>query len=124
MIVTRFLFDQDWLERQRFELFKATEQSDQLVTYQDSQLQHTVNFAGVLLPHVKLFNPNYSKQVSPSKFVATPSFEKLMYELAIGLSCKLPILIEGPSGAGKTSLIEEACRMVGSQGSRESFSYL
>lgn len=110
----RFLLNEDALEKDRMYLF--SDRTDQNLVTSPKHLEFTVDVCGVLLPHEKLFNKDYKKHISTSTLVQTPSAKAVLADMAIALSCGLPILLEGATGSGKTSLIEEAGRMVGSNG--------
>lgn len=78
--------------------------------------------SGVLVPHQVMFDHRISAIVETvPKFIVTKSSENVIHELALALTCDLPILLEGLSGVGKTSLIEEAAQMVGAQGKSSHF---
>jgi midasin len=106
----RYLSDVKEFEVGRAQIFS----NDHVQIIEDTvDLKFTVNVAGVLLPHEKLFKEDYVPQHFRSNFVLTSSAYKALSEIASSLSCGLPILLEGSAGVGKTSLIEEAGKMVG-----------
>jgi hypothetical protein len=75
----------------------------------------SVNVAGVVLPHASLYDIN-AVPYQPAEFINTFATEKVLHEIAIGISSGLPILLQGLQGVGKTSMVEEAARMIGSSG--------
>ena len=77
-------------------------------------MKFTVNVAGYLLPHERLFKQTINEKQEGRSFVLTKSAYNALGEISTSLSCGLPILLEGSAGVGKTSLIEEAGKLVGS----------
>jgi ABC-type transport system involved in cytochrome bd biosynthesis fused ATPase/permease subunit len=75
----------------------------------------SVNLAGVVLPHASLHD-SHAEPYQQAEFMHTKSTEKVFHEIAIGISSGLPILLQGFQGVGKTSIVEEAARMIGSSG--------
>lgn len=72
----------------------------------------TIDIAGVLLPKI----PHYIEKSRPSASAAAQSQQKPLilskttahnlHRLALAVSLSQPILLEGPTGSGKTSLID------------------
>lgn len=69
---------------------------------------HTVCLAGVLLP-----NPNGGPRGEAS-LVVTPTVKNNLRSLAEAIKSNRPILLTGPLGAGKSSLVRETARMLSS----------
>ncbi|KAL8900357.1 MAG: hypothetical protein Q9207_005736, partial [Kuettlingeria erythrocarpa] len=69
---------------------------------------YTVCVAGVLLP-----NPNGGPPGEAS-LVATPTVKNNLRSLAEAIKSNRPILLTGPLGAGKSSLVRETARLLGS----------
>lgn len=108
------------LEESRKYLLNPTD-THPTVSFEPHQLEYTVNLCGVLVPHESLFIENATKKFDLNKsfsssFVVTPTSHKILADIAMALACGLPILLQGKSGVGKTSVIEEAGRIVGSKG--------
>jgi midasin (ATPase involved in ribosome maturation) len=82
---------------------------------------YTVDVYGVAVP--KGSPHNNTSQPLGFQFIVTPTFEKLLGDIALAIGSGLPILLEGKSGVGKTSLIEEAARLVNSKGILELIEY-
>ncbi|XJO73933.1 hypothetical protein BDV3_004832 [Batrachochytrium dendrobatidis] len=91
----------------------------------------TVDMCGILLPHSQLITAGLSSNghlpldisalislqssiSGTSNLVHTNSTVSCLHRMGISISLNLPILLEGPPGAGKTTLVEEASRLVGS----------
>lgn len=47
------------------------------------------------------------------KFVYVPSVQKSLYRLALAVSAGEPVLLQGPVGCGKTSLVEHLAAVTG-----------
>jgi MoxR-like ATPase len=52
-----------------------------------------------------------------TKFIWGPRLTSILHDIKLAVSIKLPILLEGPPGVGKTSLIEEAFAQFGTNDS-------
>jgi midasin (ATPase involved in ribosome maturation) len=71
----------------------------------------TADLCGILLPL------SATGQAEPSsKLITTFSASKSIRDIALAISLKMPILLHGPTGCGKTALIEEAARKLGQRG--------
>ncbi|KAJ3369455.1 hypothetical protein HDU91_007199, partial [Kappamyces sp. JEL0680] len=104
------------IEELRHYLFSNSASRDE--SPETQELQYSVDLGGVLVPHESLLNPVPGSSRTarvPSTFVETPSARRILGQLAIAMSCGIPILLEGPSGSGKTCLVEYAGKKVGSQ---------
>ncbi|KAJ3035683.1 AAA ATPase midasin [Rhizophlyctis rosea] len=78
----------------------------------------TVDLCGVLLPisHGSLSLSSSTTSVSDvgkKNLVLTWTTTRNLHSIGLALSLGLPILLEGPPGVGKTSLVEEAARLTG-----------
>jgi midasin (ATPase involved in ribosome maturation) len=76
---------------------------------------YTVEVGGIVLPHASLYDDGATR-IETTDYVHTKVSKQALHEIAIGLSCGLPILLQGPQGGGKTSLIQEVARMIGTDG--------
>ncbi|KAJ1343425.1 hypothetical protein BSLG_002014 [Batrachochytrium salamandrivorans] len=94
----------------------------------------TVDMCGVLLPHNQLTTARFSSSVrllpldtsmissgaiqdvseKMTKLVHIKSTVDNLHQIGIAISLGLPVLLEGPPGVGKTALVEEASRILGS----------
>lgn len=80
---------------------------------------YTVDMCGILLPmvptkslllqqsHNHIISANTTSTTTTS-LVHTPSTQQALQSVAMALSMKMPILLQGAPGVGKTSLVEEA----------------
>lgn len=68
---------------------------------------HTVCLAGVLLPNLNGGPP------SEASLVMTPTVKNNLQSLAEAIKSNRPVLLTGPLGAGKSSLVKETARMLG-----------
>ncbi|XP_055945739.1 midasin-like isoform X2 [Argiope bruennichi] len=68
----------------------------------------TVNVCGVLLSKV-----NETEVTTDSKLVYVTSTSQVMKSLALAVSSSEPVLLQGPVGCGKTSLIQEIASLIG-----------
>jgi midasin len=46
-------------------------------------------------------------------FLVTPTFEKYIYDLLRAINFNLPVLLEGPTSSGKTSLVKYIASLTG-----------
>ena len=73
----------------------------------DSDLSNsTINMCNVLIP--KIFKPRNSSSIIKPKLVYNASTIRNLARIALSISMKSPILLQGSAGVGKTCLIEEA----------------
>jgi MoxR-like ATPase len=49
-------------------------------------------------------------------FIINANLKESLKALALAISCQEPVLLEGPPGCGKTSIIEEFGRLTGNSG--------
>eukprot|EP01116_Phalansterium_solitarium_P008707 TRINITY_DN2266_c0_g2_i3.p1 TRINITY_DN2266_c0_g2~~TRINITY_DN2266_c0_g2_i3.p1 ORF type:complete len:1859 (-),score=760.71 TRINITY_DN2266_c0_g2_i3:142-5718(-) len=75
--------------------------------------QHLVDVCGVLLPRKAAPATDDPSNRPPSKFVFTDTSEANMRALALAVSQRHPILMEGVTGAGKTTQIAELATLTG-----------
>ena len=68
------------------------------------------NYFNILSLIPVLFLQFYS---SMEKFVYVPSVQKSLYRLALAVSAGEPVLLQGPVGCGKTSLVEHLASLTG-----------
>jgi ABC-type iron transport system FetAB ATPase subunit len=47
------------------------------------------------------------------RLVLTKTTQRQLHDIALAVSVGLPVLLQGPTGAGKTSLIEELASLTG-----------
>jgi hypothetical protein len=73
----------------------------------------TADVCGILLPSVP---ESDGATMASTKLVNTPTVSAAMYSVALALSLKMPILVQGPDGCGKTSVLEEVARRAGQKG--------
>lgn len=64
-----------------------------------------VNLGGVLLP--------YPRTDYKSRLIQIKSVSDTIYEIALCISLKLPVLLQGPSGSGKSFFIQEIASITG-----------
>ncbi len=64
-----------------------------------------VNFSGVLLP--------YPQTDYKSKMIKIKSVADILYNIALCISLKSPVLLQGPSGSGKSFFIQELAKITG-----------
>lgn len=81
----------------------------------------TIDLCGILLPLlpttlINYNNINQNATKDDNSLVLTHTTRKHLHTIALGLSMKMPILLEGACGVGKTSLVEEAARTFGNRG--------
>ncbi|KAJ3248142.1 AAA ATPase midasin [Chytriomyces hyalinus] len=113
------IIEDESIQLDRAELFRAPhpdrETSKVLCEFTAADLTPLlVDIAGVLLPKPNLRSLLPSQNVMPTKkLVWTNTTRKNLNRIAISVSMGAPVLITGPAGCGKTSLIEEVSRMVG-----------
>nr|KAJ3422092.1 hypothetical protein HK105_001196 [Polyrhizophydium stewartii] len=90
----------------------------------------TVDLCGVLLPHSTLTTASLHSDSgslplnlatmsslhpsAPAPLVLTESTAANLHRIALAISLGHPVLLQGPPGAGKTALVEQASRMIGS----------
>ncbi|KAI8894601.1 P-loop containing nucleoside triphosphate hydrolase protein [Globomyces pollinis-pini] len=130
-VLVHILQDRDQTHQDKLMLFQKNEEySTKLDVGDFSQLAiedtvldssnlspYTVDVCGVVLPHESLYRQDATKKgdANESDFVVTPKCSKVLHEMAIAMSCELPILLEGFAGVGKTAIVEAAGKMVGSR---------
>ncbi|CAL1290109.1 unnamed protein product [Larinioides sclopetarius] len=68
----------------------------------------TVNVYGVLLSKA-----NDNEIATDSKIVSVPSTAEILHSIALAVSSSEPVLLQGPVGCGKTSLIQQIALMTG-----------
>lgn len=79
--------------------------------------QLIVNVSGVLMPRADCQSLGAGSAASSTvglqcdrtpahTLVSTPTTQRQLHEAALAVSVGLPILLQGPTGAGKTSLVE------------------
>ncbi|CAG5129144.1 unnamed protein product, partial [Candidula unifasciata] len=73
-----------------------------------------VSVMGILLP--KLVQASKSDSQINSQLVLVPSTQQHLRSLALAVSCCRPVLLQGPVGCGKTSLVEHLAVLTGRQG--------
>ncbi|KAJ3092441.1 AAA ATPase midasin [Quaeritorhiza haematococci] len=80
----------------------------------------TVDLCGVLLPSYSAQIRSSSPPVSVGEsgddkapLVLTSTTTHNLHRIALAVSLRMPILLEGPPGSGKTSLVEEVSRVTG-----------
>lgn len=64
-----------------------------------------VNLSGVLLP--------YPRSDYKSRLIQIKSVSDTIYDIALSISLKLPVLLQGPSGSGKSFFIQEIANITG-----------
>ncbi|KAL8829768.1 MAG: hypothetical protein Q9170_006033, partial [Blastenia crenularia] len=67
----------------------------------------TVCLAGILLPHI------HSDSTAPSSLVMTKTVKTNMESLAKAIKSDDPVILTGPLGAGKTSLVRDVAKQLG-----------
>ncbi|KND03960.1 uncharacterized protein SPPG_08934 [Spizellomyces punctatus DAOM BR117] len=68
----------------------------------------TVDLSGILLPSASAPDNNRIPSLIP-----TSTTRRNLHSVALALSLNVPILLQGAPGVGKTSLVEEAARLLG-----------
>jgi midasin len=90
--------------------------SEPLFQLKDFELsERTVNVGGILLPK------KASIDAEKLDISITPNVEKVLYSIALAISLKNPILLQGPPGCGKTTMIEALAKMTSHSGNKSRF---
>ncbi|KAG8189752.1 hypothetical protein JTE90_012927 [Oedothorax gibbosus] len=76
----------------------------------------TVNIQGILLDRL---DGHGNESVSTSRMVCVASIAENLYNIALAITSSEPILLKGPVGCGKTSLVEHLAEVTGRCPSKE-----
>jgi AAA domain (dynein-related subfamily) len=78
--------------------------------------KYVVNIAGVDLLHDSVGSlmemPDTKPTSTQTELVITPTVDQTLREIALSIATLRPVLLQGPSGVGKTSLLKHVCSIL------------